>query len=67
MCSKGVIDIGGHCKSREILFLFLTTLNLYSLYLISQTVIYDAYIPLGSMAFYMIYWAVADVQKEKSI
>jgi hypothetical protein len=42
MCSKGVLDIGGH-------------------------LIYDAYIPLASMAFYMIYWAVSGSAKPKSL
>lgn len=42
MCSKGVIDIGGH-------------------------LIYDAYIPLASMAFYMIYWAAVQPSKQKTL
>jgi len=73
MCSKGVIDIGGHCKYLEEVTL-LASYTMSTLILLTccclychTIVIYDAYIPLASMAFYIIYWAVAGSQKQKTL
>lgn len=62
LCSKGVIDIGGHCKQAWTSVLFNAAKLIFFLFSI---VIYDAFIPISIAVFYLTCWATAGQEKAK--
>jgi hypothetical protein len=62
LCSKGVIDIGGHCTYTQTFILFKAAKLIFFLLSI---VIYDAFIPISITVFYLTCWATARQEKAK--